>query len=279
MSVGTVVALGSGLYNVYVRRGRYGTKWQTTASGQPMWFIFRNKLVRISHTSFAPGATRYFKLQPYTAMQDYDLATAASFSYVIPIPPSPAPPALTPGPQSFSGTLNVALSIAGAYQPRYTVDGTPVHDRSPIWPQSSGGAYTTLALTQSAMVRVRGYAVLDDSTTPEATFVYTQVASASPGAAACGLATIEFSGRQGQTAGTITLRCATVSSTIKYSQNGAAYVTYSAPFTIALGDTVETYATATGFTDSLHSFFDNEYVRPQGGTPPSGGPGPGRQEP
>ncbi|MBA2585692.1 MAG: hypothetical protein H0U99_04335 [Chthoniobacterales bacterium] len=264
ISVGQITALGNGLFKVFGRRSRYGSQVQVHGPGAACWFIFREKLTRILHTQFAPGNLPYFKLQPYTHLQDYDLASATPFTFSFGIPGTPPTVSVSPGSQSFTGTLNVSVVPPSTATTRFTLDGSDVADDSQPWPQS-GGSLITLAITQSSVLKVRAF--FDDgwTTTPQVSADYVLVAAGSPGLGSVAPVAIDFSGTKGKTSGTITLRCATASPTIKYSKNGAAFATYSAAFAIVLGDTVESYAQATGFADSIHTYFDNAYVQPSGG--------------
>lgn len=92
MSVGQVTALGDGLYSIFVRRAQYGTTQAAHTAGADCWFIHRDKLVIIDKANFLPGATIYFKLQPYTELQDYDLASVSSFTYTFAAVYHPGPP-------------------------------------------------------------------------------------------------------------------------------------------------------------------------------------------
>jgi hypothetical protein len=100
----------------------------------------------------------------------------------------------------------------------------------------------------------------DGSLSPEVTIAYTLVGSGSIGTPQCAAPSIGFTGTKGRTSGNISSYCATAGSAIFYSKNGAAFVTYTVPFSIAcnsVGDTVELYATASGVAPSVHVFFDN----------------------
>jgi hypothetical protein len=81
MSEGLVEPLGAGKFKVFSLRALYGTEKQTHAIGDEVFFIERAKIVPIENRNFAPGATRWFKLQAYTATQEYDLALVDPFSY------------------------------------------------------------------------------------------------------------------------------------------------------------------------------------------------------
>lgn len=48
----------------------------------------------------------------------------------------------------------------------------------------------------------------------------------------------------------VTLACSTSGATINYQINGGGYGTYSSPFTADYGDTLDTYASKAGLTDS-----------------------------
>ncbi len=263
ISIGLVQALGSGLYRIFGARYQYGTPALTGLphpAGSAVWIIPRNKLLRIAHASFVPGTQNWFKLQPYTASQDYDLASITPITYTFGLPGDPPSVSISPASRSFTGSINVTASASALGTPRYTLDGSEPNKRSAAWPGGSGG---TLVISQSCVLTVRAF-FPDGSFSAKAIANYTQVASGAGDPAAAPVQ-FAFSGRKGYTGGSLTLSSATAFRTILYSKNGAAYVTYSAAFSIVLGDTVEAYATATGFSGSVHTFFDN-------GTEGTGGP-------
>lgn len=83
MSVGSVTALGDGRFNIKVRRAMYGTQQETHPVAQDAWFLFRDRIFQVAHSSFTPGATRLFKLQPFTDQDEADLGDVTAFSYTL----------------------------------------------------------------------------------------------------------------------------------------------------------------------------------------------------
>jgi len=81
MSVGSVTALGSGQYRVYLKRGCYGTQQAAHAIDSDCWFVFRDHIAPIANANFIPGNTVYFKLQPYTATENYDIALVTAVAH------------------------------------------------------------------------------------------------------------------------------------------------------------------------------------------------------
>lgn len=73
MSVGQITALGSGRYNMKARRALFGTTKAAHFSEADCWLVYRRELVALDHRLFVPGATVYFKLQPYTFGEDHDI--------------------------------------------------------------------------------------------------------------------------------------------------------------------------------------------------------------
>jgi hypothetical protein len=250
MAVGNIVALGGGLYNLQVNRNLYGTGLGAHAADAPCYFIFRRKIIPIENENFVPGTTRHFKLQPFTHLQDYDLTAITPIGYTFKATPPIPVPALSPSSSTFVTSIDLDVVIPTGYTARYTTDFSDVVSTSRIWP--TGG----ITLIQSAVISVRLYAP-NGAAGKLARGVYTRVSGTASGGQTCGAVSFQFSGAQGRTSGTLTLRCATPSSTIKYSKNGAAFATYSAPLGLVVDDTVETYAQASGSNDSAHSFFDN----------------------
>ena len=74
ISVGTVTALGAGKYRIFGRRAIYGTVQAAHAIDSDAWFVFRDQIVPIAHAIFIPGDTVHFKLQPFTATENIDIA-------------------------------------------------------------------------------------------------------------------------------------------------------------------------------------------------------------
>jgi hypothetical protein len=71
MSVGQITALGSGRYNMKVRRALFGTTKAAHLIEADCWLVYRRELVALDHRLFVPGSTVYFKLQPYTFGEDH----------------------------------------------------------------------------------------------------------------------------------------------------------------------------------------------------------------
>lgn len=94
MSVGQVVAIGSGRFRIYFRRGLYSTAIGSHNIDTNVWFIERDRLMEIANANFFSGSTVKFKLQGYTQPQDIDLAvvTAFNFSFATVSPSFPPPP-------------------------------------------------------------------------------------------------------------------------------------------------------------------------------------------
>src|SRR5207302_1375462 len=104
MSIGQITALGSGRYKMFVRRALYGTAEAAHSVNADCFFIFKNKLTRIQAANFAAGATRYFKLQPYTPLNQLDLSQVTSISHTFPAGPAVG--------SVFSISLSTASGIA-----------------------------------------------------------------------------------------------------------------------------------------------------------------------
>jgi hypothetical protein len=255
MSVGQVTALGSGRFKFFVRRALYGSG-RTTHAGQTAFIINRAQITAIEWLNFLPAATRYFKIQTFTDNDILDIASAPAFPYPFDLQRTHSLPSISPGSCSFTGTLNasIAADTANGAVARYSLNGTDPNIASPEWPKS-GGSYTTLAITQSCIVKVREF-FPDGTVSDVAVAIYTLV-GASPGAQSAAPVAFQFSGRKGQTGGSLAMLCATASSTIHYTKNGGSLTTYSTAITIALNDVINAYSTASGFADSVHSVFDN----------------------
>lgn len=73
-SMGDETALGNGRFRIFMRRACYGTIQALHAIDTEVWFVFRRAINAISHASFLPAATDYFKLQPYTPAELIDIA-------------------------------------------------------------------------------------------------------------------------------------------------------------------------------------------------------------
>jgi hypothetical protein len=82
MSAGAKSALGSGRYNILQRRACYGSLQATHPVDAPVWFVFRDHLTPIAHSSFQPGATVHFKFVPFTYGGDYDIDLVESIAHV-----------------------------------------------------------------------------------------------------------------------------------------------------------------------------------------------------
>jgi hypothetical protein len=81
MSIGTVTALGSGQYRVFPKRGCYGSSEAAHLIDDDCWFVFRANIKPIPNINFLPAALVYFKLQSYSATENYDLSLVTPISY------------------------------------------------------------------------------------------------------------------------------------------------------------------------------------------------------
>ena len=256
LSVGTVSALGAGLYTISVLRGRYGTTAGAYSIGTPMWFIFRDRLKLLDNAQFTPGATISYKYQPFTADQDYDLASITPSTYTIVGFGTVPTPVLSPPPGGFVTSITISCSAPpSGFTTYYTLDGTPATTSSLVWP--SGGA-GTIRLLASTLVRVRFIAPTSRASV-EIAAQYTLATGTAP-PSQCGAPTWSFSGTLGSTSGNITLTATTAGSSISYSKNGGATQTYSSPVSLACtttGDKIEFWATKATLLDSQHVIVDN----------------------
>lgn len=272
LSVGRVNHAGHGLFAAYCKRGRFGTTRAGHAANTNLFFVFRDRMRLIDNASFTPGTEVKFKLQPFTADEDYDLAAIAPITYTITGFADVSAPILAPSPGAFVGSADVTVSAApSGFKPRYTTDGTPVGGSSREWPKYNG-AYTRVHITKSTQFRVRFYS---DSGrfSSETIGMYTKVAAPGPGQPPaeepqCGAPSWDFSGTRAHTSGTLTLIPTTVGSVIHYSKNDGPTITYTTPISIACnidGDTVDFWATKAGMSDSQHRHFDNSRETTYGG--------------
>lgn len=258
LSVGQVVALGGGSYKFFCRRGLFGTvpqQWESEALG---FLIFRRDIRPTESVSFLPGRTMYFKAQPYTDNDILDIAAAPQFAYVMSNAPTHGIPSLSPGSQTFIGSINLSVAVEPGGILRYTLDGSDPDFYSQEWPKSAG-VYITSPLNSSAIVSIKAF-FIDGTFSPIVRAVYTEVPGGSSVSSSCGLVGFSFSGRQGQTSGTLTMRCATPSSTIHFKKNAGAFGIYSGPISVLLDDFIIAYASASGFTDSSQTYFNNQNV-------------------
>ena len=263
MSVGTVNALGAGLYSINVLRGRYGTTANAYPVGTFMAFIYRDRLKLLDNTQFVPGSTIAYKYQPFTFDADYDItAIAPSFYTIIGFANVP-PPVLSPPPGAFVTSVVVACSAAPpGFTTRYTLDGNPVLSTSSAWPGSGSG---TITLTASTLIRVR-FMAASGQQSAEVAAQYT-LSTTAP-AAQCSAPSWSFSGTLGASAGNLTLTPTTAGSTIMFMFDGGAAQTYTAPIYMAstsTGDYVEFWATKSGLLDSTHTTLDNTKTPKYGG--------------
>ena len=271
LSVGDVVALGAGRYTVYTRRAQHKTLKASHAIDADCWFMFRVDLLRIENANFIAGNALKFKLQPFSELEDYDVALATAINYSISNPPNVAAPAISPGTKNFTGTLVINMVADAGLIVRYRLDGGDVDIQSPEWPKASG-VYTTMSITQSANLVVRAFAA-DGRASDQVLATYTLT-----GADTSGPVTFSFSGTQNVTGGNLSMLCATPSNVIKYKKNGGSATTYSAAIAIvsnSTGDIIEAWSETSGMNPSAHTFFDNTYDRRE----PGGGGGGGGREP
>ena len=253
-SVGTVTPDGLGNFKLDVLRARLGTSANDHAISTPVYLIFRSRLTLLDNAGFVPGATVYFKLQPFTADLDYDLGSITAIAYTIGGFAFIPAPVFSPGSGTFVGTQAVDMTAAPTgCTARYTSDGTAVTGTSAVWPG-------TLTLSSSTTLRGKFFRT-NGQTSAETTATYTQTAvgGGGPPGSTCGAPSWSYTGYFGHASVTITLTPTTSGSTIYKSLDGGATTTYTAPFTLALGHTVEFWATATGYEDSAHVFIANEH--------------------
>jgi len=261
LSVGTVNALGSGLYDVSVLRGRYGTVAGAFSIGTFMGFIFRDRLKLLDNVAFTPGATIFYKFQPFTADADYDLTQISASSYTVVGFGTIPTPVLDPPPGGFVSIVTISVSAApSGFRTLYTTDGTAVVASSQEWPSSGTG---TLTLTASTLLRVR-FVAADGRSSSEFLAQYT-LATGTPPQGQCGAPSWSFSGTLGATTGNLTLTPITSGSTVKYKFNGGGTQNYVSPISMALGDDVEFWAAKSGLLDSQHVTVDNTKEKLYGG--------------
>jgi hypothetical protein len=81
MSVGQVTPLGAGKYRIYVHRSLYGSTQSFHAIDSECFFIYRNNITPIDNRIFVAGETCFFKLQPYSSNQEYDLTLISAIEH------------------------------------------------------------------------------------------------------------------------------------------------------------------------------------------------------
>lgn len=269
MSVGAVVAVGAGRYQILGERGLYNSVIAAHTAGAQVWFMLRSLLYPISNANFIAGNLLHFKFQPYTELELFDISGATVYDYTFTTPVTLAAPGISPGSQSFDTSIDITLGTlpTGAVA-RYAFD-SDVSALSTEWPKS-GGVYTTLHVVTGGTIQVQ-YFMPDGSSSPVTFATYTLVGPGAGGTPTCGAVSFSFSGTQNLTAGTLTLLCATGGATMHYSKNGAAYVAYTVPFAVAKNDIIDAYASHASFNDSSPTTFDNTYYKPQPGGGGHGG--------
>ena len=268
MSVGEVIPIGNGRFffdwtGGTGGRARFGTPPVDHAIGYDHYFILRSKLVLISNASFLPGATIQLKLQPYTNLLDYDLASITPISHTVVGRIDIPSPVLSPPSQSFTTSLAISVLTFAGSTVHFTRDNTGADEFSMEWPKS-GSVYTTLTITTDTTLRVVAVAA-DGRISPETIAHYTNSAGGDISAAVLAV----FNATQHLQSGLLILSSA--GTTIKYKKNGGTTTTYSTPISVAStasGDTIEFWSTTSGKSDSPHGFFDNTYDPPQGGPDP-----------
>ncbi|MBX3736751.1 MAG: hypothetical protein KF715_08685 [Candidatus Didemnitutus sp.] len=80
MSIGAIAVAGFNR-DLTVLRARQGTLAQAAANGTPVWIVYRDELVALTHRRFIEDQDRYFKLQPYTLAKTLDLADVEPLVY------------------------------------------------------------------------------------------------------------------------------------------------------------------------------------------------------
>jgi hypothetical protein len=206
----------------------------------------------------AEGTTWYYRSASYDDFWDGTLADLIIGDPVplvtITVTPTGDPPPISEGSQSFTGTKNVSVSPPAGMTVRYSFNKDALSD-SAEWPGGIG-SYTALAITQSCTLYWRGY-LADGTPTKQGSAVFTLVASGA-GTPSCGsVAWRVASGTPGHTSINLALACATSGSTIHYRKNGGALTTYVGVVTLALDDSIEFYASASGYSDSPVDFYEN----------------------
>jgi hypothetical protein len=270
ISIGLVIAYGSGLYGFDCLRHRFGSAAQIHGVNSHAYFIRRSDLQLIDNANLVPGATVKFKLQPFTADSDYDLTSIDPIDYTVIGWNDIASPVVDPPGGAFStGSVHVDASADAGFTLRYTLDGTQVWRDDFVFPAAG------ITVTPPCLLRIRAFA--DSGRYSGETFAsFVRVAAtAPPPQEQCAVPSRSFSGIRGQTAGNITLTPRTSGSTIKFRKNGGAIQTYSSPVHLnctANGDIIVYWATKPGLADSQHVNFDNS--RDQGGGGGQGGGGP-----
>lgn len=264
MSVGRVNSLGHGKYSCNVLRGRFGTTKAIHAADTNMFFLFRARLKLIDNAGFTPGTAIKIKLQPFTADLDYDITTLTPIDYTIVGFDDVAPPVLSPAPGTFVTSLQVSVSNPPTgFKARFTRDGTAVKSTSPEWP-GPPPPYGTTLLNATKTIRVRFYHQETGRSSAETAGIYTKVNALPPGnTQQCAPPSWTYSGVLNHSPGNLVLTRVTAGSTIHYSKNNGSEVTGAGPLSVALdvtqtGDTLEYWATLSGYDESSHHLIDNQ---------------------
>jgi len=164
-------------------------------------------------------------------------------------------PSVTPASQTFtSGSPPVCMvSVDVGSTARYTLDGSEPTSNSSEWPKV-GAVYGNLTMpgTINTTLKVKAFfgAFFSQTMSVQYTLAATPAAPTAP-AVSIG------SNKPPGTAATITLACALSGATIRYSLNGAALATYSAPFALAKNGTVVCHAEKAGYTNGPDSYYEN----------------------
>lgn len=94
VSVGTVTALGGGLFELALLRGRRGTAAASAGFGASIWLFYRAELDPLEHMelflvqesgAYSPTrATKYFKVQPYSVLAEGEPKPDAGIAFTLP---------------------------------------------------------------------------------------------------------------------------------------------------------------------------------------------------
>lgn len=270
ISVGRIITHPHGFRTAFIKRGRFGTTPQAHAVNAQIFFIFRSEMKIIDNAGFEAGTVVKFKLQPFTADLDYDLASITAppglVTYTIIGFGAIPTPTCSPAPGVFNTQVLVSVAAPPAgFKVRFTRDNTPVTGSSPEWPKS-GGVYTTSIINNTKTLRVRYYST-NGRFSGEFVGTWTKVVGSTP-VNQCAPPGWSFSGTLKHTSGNLTLTQTTPGSVRLYKKNGGATITYSTPIALVCtnaGDEIEAWATHATMSDSAHRIIDNTKETTYGG--------------
>ena len=168
------------------------------------------------------------------------LIAATDFSTV-------AAPSIDPPATLFTGTLTVTATVDTGATAKYTTDGTEPVETSADFPGGGLSVASSTVLTVAAFRADAGSGEMRRSKSVRYTYTLdsTTTKVATPSIVLTPPSYTSF-----DTTSTCSIYCATSSSTIKYRINGGSWNTNSASFSVNALDSVESYATKGGSTDS-----------------------------